>query len=129
MSKIQVLLAVLFMGFIQTLVAEPWSISSSNTQVSLLELYTSEGCSSCPLADRWVSSLKDDPKLWKEFIPLSFHVDYWDYIGWKDRFASPAYSRRQKQYAQQGAVSTVYTPGFLNNGQEWRPWKGHLSNT
>jgi len=124
MSKIHVLLVTLLVGFVPTLVAAQLSLSSSNKQISLLELYTSEGCSSCPPADTWVSSLKDDPRLWNEIIPLGFHVDYWDYIGWKDRFASPAYSLRQRQYAQQGSVNTVYTPGFLSNGQEWRPWNG-----
>ncbi len=124
MLKRNVISTIMLMGFVQILAAAPLSFSSSNAQVNLLELYTSEGCSSCPPADRWVSSLKNDPKLWKEFIPLGFHVYYWDYIGWRDRFASPVYSRRQQQYAQQGSVTTVYTPGFLNNGKEWRPWKG-----
>jgi len=63
--------------------------SSGTNHVSLVELYTSEGCSSCPPADRWFSELKRDDGLWREFVPLAFHVDYWDYIGWQDRFASP----------------------------------------
>ena len=53
---------------------------------------------------------------------MAFHVDYWDYIGWKDRFAKKVYSERQRRYAQQQSLSTVYTPGFILNGKEWRKW-------
>lgn len=98
------------------------SVESPATQVDLIELYTSEGCSSCPPADRWVSSLQKEPGLWRDFIPLAFHVDYWDYIGWVDRFASPAFSARQHRYAAQQSMRVVYTPGFFNNGKEWR-WR------
>ena len=100
------------------------SAKSPETQVELIELYTSEGCSSCPPADRWVSSLQNEPGLWRDFIPVAFHVDYWDYIGWPDRFASPAFTARQYVYAQQQSMRTVYTPGFFNNGKEWR-WRSH----
>ena len=91
-------------------------------RVALLELYTSEGCSSCPPADRWLRELKSDPRLWKDFVPVAFHVDYWDYIGWEDPFARPAFSQRQRRYAEDGRARTVYTPGFFNNGKEWRGW-------
>lgn len=97
-------------------------LESPGPRVSLLELYTSEGCSSCPPADRWISALRDDPRLWREVVPVAFHVDYWDYIGWRDRFASPVYSKRQREYARSGHVSTVYTPGFVLAGEEWRAW-------
>lgn len=96
--------------------------SSGAQQVTVIELFTSEGCSSCPPADRWFSRLKQDPGLWREFVPLAFHVDYWDYIGWRDRFAAPEYAARQREYARTGGVSTVYTPGFVVNGKEWRGW-------
>ena len=98
------------------------SFKSATEQTGMLELYTSEGCSSCPPADSWLSSLKNEDGLWREFIPLAFHVDYWDYIGWKDRFASPKNSNRQRQYARGQSLKTVYTPGFLYNGEEWRGW-------
>jgi hypothetical protein len=101
----------------QTLVLE-----SRVERVSLLELYTSEGCSSCPPADRWLSDLRHDPRLWQAVVPVAFHVDYWDYIGWPDRFASPRYSQRQKSYARNGRVRSVYTPGFVLAGKEWRSW-------
>jgi hypothetical protein len=93
--------------------------ATGKERVSLIELYTSEGCSSCPPADRWLSGLKADARLWKRFIPVAFHVDYWDYIGWEDRFARPAYSDRQRAYAEAGRARTVYTPGFFTGGYEW----------
>ena len=55
-------------------------------------------------------------------MPVAFHVDYWDYIGWNDRFASPVFSNRQRDYARSRHVSTVYTPGFVLAGKEWRSW-------
>lgn len=99
-------------------------LQSGPQRVHVLELYTSEGCSSCPPADRWLSELKDDDRLWREFIPIAFHVDYWNEIGWQDRFSSPAYSERQRNYARSKGLSTVYTPGFLLNGREWRSYFG-----
>ena len=75
-----------------------------------------------PPADRWIAKLRDDPRLWREVVPVAFHVDYWDYIGWRDRFASPVYGNRQREYARGRHVSTVYTPGFVLAGKEWRSW-------
>lgn len=97
---------------------------SSEQQVQLIELYTSEGCSSCPPADRWLSSLKTNDSLWNQFVPMAFHVDYWDYIGWKDPYASREYSQRQRRYAKEVGESTVYTPGVRKAGQDWREWRG-----
>ena len=96
--------------------------SSGEGRVTLVELYTSEGCSSCPRADRWLSSLEDEPGLWQDFVPVAFHVDYWDYLGWPDRFAAPEYGDRQRRYAEQAGLSIVYTPGMLRSGSEWRGW-------
>jgi hypothetical protein len=95
---------------------------SAATQVSLLELYTSEGCSSCPPAEAWLSRLKESPKLWKEVVPVAFHVDYWDYLGWKDPFASKAHTQRQHDYVAFWRSRSVYTPGFVLDGKEWRGW-------
>jgi hypothetical protein len=102
--------------------ADTLALRSTAQRVSLLELFTSEGCSSCPPADRWLSELKGDPRLWREMVPVGFHVDYWDYIGWPDRFASRRYSQRQQSYARSGRTSSVYTPGFVLAGKEWRSW-------
>jgi hypothetical protein len=86
----------------------------------LVELYTSEGCSSCPPADRYMSSLINEPGLWSKIIPLAFHVDYWDYIGWEDRFAQPTFKQRQYDYRKNGLLRSVYTPGWIVDGKEWR---------
>ncbi len=96
---------------------------SGDYQNTLIELYTSEGCSSCPPADNWLSALQYHPKLFSEIIPVAFHVDYWDYIGWQDEFASSDYSKRQRQHYQQGNISQVYTPAIVKNGKEDRSWR------
>lgn len=105
-------------------IGQVWSgeiiYSSGPEQVALIELYSSEGCSSCPPADRWVSDLKKHPKVFKDFIPLNFHVDYWNYLGWTDRFSSKSFTQRQRRYASEWKSSRVYTPGFVLNGEEWR---------
>ena len=96
--------------------------SSGEAQVTLLELYTSQGCSSCPPAERWLNRLTETDNLWQAVVPVAFHVDYWDYLGWRDPYASPAYSQRQRDYARAGLARTVYTPGLFANGEEWRGW-------
>ena len=79
----------------------------------LVELFTSQGCSSCPPADAILRDLSKDPNV----VALAFHVDYWDYIGWKDSFADPSFSQRQKIYARLASQTAVYTPQFMINGQ------------
>lgn len=98
------------------------TFESSNQKVTLIELYTSEGCSSCPPAEAWLNALKDEQGLWKDFIPLAFHVAYWDNLGWKDRLASVEYANRQRQYAAHWGSGTVYTPEVIKNGREWKTW-------
>lgn len=105
------------------------TFTSPSQQATLIELYTSEGCSSCPPADEWFSSLKNHPRLWKDIIPIAFHVDYWDYLGWKDKFSRAQYSQRQRNYARLHHLKTVYTPGFLQNGKESRVWFNHRKLT
>lgn len=102
--------------------AETFTFNSGDRRVALYELFTSEGCSSCPPAEAWLARLKQDQRLWKEIVPLAFHVDYWDYLGWKDRFAQQEHAARQYRYQAKGNISTVYTPGFVVNGREWRGW-------
>lgn len=89
-------------------------------QASLLELYTSEGCSSCPPAENWLSGLAMAGLDAKRVVPLAFHVDYWDGLGWRDRFASPDYSQRQRWRAALAGSSLIYTPQMLVNGRDWR---------
>jgi hypothetical protein len=98
------------------------TFTSPPTQVHLIELYTSQGCSSCPPAEAWVSNLKKDPALWKQLVPVVFHVNYWDHLGWPDTFASPLFTRRQRDYSNSWNKQSVYTPGFVFNGEEWRGW-------
>jgi len=98
------------------------SFTSRVEQVPVLELYTSQGCSSCPPADAWLARLLERPGLWDAFIPMAFHVDYWNSLGWRDQFSSPRHSRRQRDYHQAGKIASVYTPGFVLRGREWRRW-------
>lgn len=100
----------------------PITFESGNQQVLLLEMYSSQGCSSCPPAEKWLNQLTSADDLWQRFIPVVFHVDYWDYLGWKDPYSHPAFSNRQAQLKRQGLIRSVYTPGFTLNGREWRGW-------
>jgi len=102
--------------------AGPLVLESGTRQVSLLELYTSQGCSSCPPAEAWLNTWLDSDDLWKTLVPLALHVDYWDYLGWRDPYATGANGARQREHARAGRASTVYTPGFFLNGREWRGW-------
>ena len=115
-----ILTTAITLMFNSLLLAESVVINSGTEKNQLVELYTSEGCSSCPPADRWISKLKDDSRLWSDIFPVAFHVDYWDRLGWKDELASQVYSQRQRLYREEGGVSQVYTPGFVVDGQEWR---------
>lgn len=90
---------------------------SGSKTVSIAELYTSEGCDSCPPTDKWFSTLS----LKKNgVVPLAFHVDYWDYIGWKDRFSKPGFADRQRTVVGLQGSRTVYTPQVMFNGKDAR---------
>ena len=94
------------------------SVRSGPTVTPVVELFTSEGCNSCPPADRWMSTLKTDPGV----IALAFHVDYWDRLGWKDRFASPAYTQRQAHTQASSGARFSYTPQVLLDGADRKDW-------
>lgn len=102
--------------------AKPFTFSNDQQTTTLIELFTSEGCSSCPPADRWLRQFTDHPGLWKTVIPIAFHVDYWNSLGWQDRFSSHAFSERQRRYRRHGNITAVYTPGFVVDGKEWVGW-------
>jgi hypothetical protein len=107
--------------------AEPWQIRSGSQRALMIELFTSEGCNSCPPAEALLNRFTDNPRLWESFIPLAFHVDYWDDLGWRDRYALAANAARQRRYASLGHVRGVYTPAFMVNGRGWRPgWTGRM---
>jgi hypothetical protein len=99
---------------------------SAAHQVPVIELYTSEGCSSCPPADKWLSSLKGAAADGRAVVE-AFHVGYWDYIGWVDRFANPAYTARQRQLASRDGLSGIYTPQVVRNGQDWHDYSKALA--
>lgn len=92
---------------------------SKPARTHLVELFTSEGCSSCPPAEEWMSGLKDQPRLWQDIVPVAFHVDYWDHLGWKDPFASKIWTERQADYSARWKMENVYTPAFALDGKEW----------
>lgn len=89
----------------------------------VVELYTSEGCSSCPPADRWLSTLKGRG----DVLALAFHVTYWNRLGWPDRFASREGTERQYELARVMGARNVYTPQVVLNGRDWRGWQGEPS--
>ncbi len=111
------------------------SVQSGPLKTPVIELYTSEGCSSCPPADQWLSTFKTQAAgqtagqtsgQTRGSFPViqAFHVGYWDYIGWVDRFASPAYTTRQRHIAALNRQSAIYTPQAVLDGRDWPNWAG-----
>ncbi len=94
------------------------SAHSGAVPPTVVELYTSEGCSSCPPADRWLTSLRGR----SDVLALAFHVTYWDRLGWPDRFAAAAHTHRQYELAQRAGSRQVYTPQVVVDGADWRRW-------
>jgi hypothetical protein len=90
--------------------------------VALVELYTSEGCNSCPPADRWISQTARKGYGADQWVPLSLHVDYWDRLGWKDKFGNPIFSARQRNLSDLARSRAVYTPEIFLNLREFRSW-------
>jgi hypothetical protein len=111
---------MLGLGVLTAQAAQCVSQSGPGT-TALVELYTSEGCSSCPPADRWLANLgrRYAPA---SVVPLALHVDYWDYIGWKDPYARREFSLRQRKLSQLQRLALVYTPQVVLQGRDWRLW-------
>ena len=99
------------------------SVTSGESLTPVIELYTSEGCSSCPPADKWATSLKTSAA-----VVQAFHVGYWDYIGWVDRFAAPAYTQRQRDIAAKNNLRSIYTPQVVLDGKDWPRWGGAVAS-
>ena len=104
-------------------------VKSGAATAALVELYTSEGCSSCPPADRQLSKLRAALDANAVVVPLALHVTYWDQIGWKDGFAQGAFDARQRALVEQNRQHVVYTPQFFVNGEELRKWDAALPAT
>lgn len=115
-------IAVLLLPSLTGAATPACTATSSKLVPAVVELYTSEGCDSCPPADHWFSALKDQAAHGK-VVPLAFHTDYWDYLGWKDRFADPAYDTRHREAASRGGAKVVYTPQVVFEGREFQQWR------
>jgi hypothetical protein len=100
--------------------------ASGDTTTALVELYTSEGCDSCPPADRWLSQLdgaRDRAMAGRSFVAVAYHVDYWDRLGWKDRFGSADFAARQNEQTRRQQAAFVYTPQVSIQGRDYRDWQ------
>ncbi len=120
LKKLFSVLVVISGGLLtQPLLAQCTSTSPAN-KLALVELFTSEGCSSCPPAERWLGN----PKSFNQdnAVALAFHVAYWDYLGWKDVYAKPIFATRQRWLAGLNQNRTVYTPGVFVDSQELSQW-------
>ena len=116
-----VLAAVLATSLTTQALAASCEKTSPKSAAAVLELYTSEGCSSCPPADKWLSGVTRQHAR-DGVVALGFHVDYWDYIGWKDEYARAAYTQRQQDVAANNKTRVVYTPQVVLNGRDYRGW-------
>ncbi len=96
--------------------------TSPAERMIVAELYTSEGCSSCPPADRWLSSQLTTPERSSSILALSFHVDYWNYIGWEDPYSKKQFTERQYAHKRAGNISQIYTPQYVFSNREVRRW-------
>ena len=123
-------IALLLSGVTSSLLAQTQSCAATSgvTVTPVIELFTSEGCSSCPPADKWLSALKQKSAA-GEAVVQAFHVGYWDYIGWVDRFASPAYTQRQRDIATKNKLRGIYTPQVVLNGRDWPDWHARAPQT
>jgi hypothetical protein len=110
-------------GFAPLTTAQNCQRSAGTQPPAVVELFTSQGCSSCPPADRWLSTLKGDESV----IALSFHVNYWNYLGWKDPYATPETTERQRRIQKALHGTYVYTPQVVLNGRDHRQWRGQAA--
>jgi len=121
MSGFRLLVAALLSLGLPAQAGQCKATSGDRTTV-LVELYTSEGCDSCPPADRWLSGLEGRGYTRDRVVPIALHVDYWDYIGWKDPYAKREFSLRQRKLTQLQRLALVYTPQVMLQGRDFRGW-------
>ena len=122
LSRVRIVSALLGLAAAASLQAAQCVGHSGANTVALVELYTSEGCSSCPPADRWLSSLGARGYVPDRVVPLALHVDYRDYIGWKDPHARRDFSLRQRKLTQLQRLALVFTPQVMLQGRDFRSW-------
>ena len=103
-------------------------VKSGPRTTALVELYTSEGCSSCPPADKRLSQFPSQAYSLEQVVPISLHVDYWDGLGWKEPFAQPQFAERQSWLVHANGHKTSFTPHFFVSGTEVRDWRGNLGD-
>lgn len=108
-----------------SVLAQTCEVRSGPRPPAVVELYTSEGCSSCPPADRWLSTLKTQDQV----LALSFHVNYWNHLGWRDPFATPETTARQYRLKEALRGKYVYTPQVVLNGRDHRDWRGQSASS
>ena len=119
-----VFLAAFLMAIVPGSQASECTVRSGTGTAALVELYTSEGCDSCPPADRWLSTLAEKPGQSRfSVVPIAFHVDYWDYLGWRDVFGDARYSQRQRTIARAAGARAVYTPQVMIAGRDFPAWR------
>jgi hypothetical protein len=112
------------MSMIPALAFAQCTVRSGPNTAALIELYTSQGCDSTPPAERWLSKFVGAPGAGSLVIPIAFHVDYWDYLGWKDRYGDARFSDRQRQIARAAGTGSVYTPQVVVGGRDFPAWRG-----
>ncbi|MBT7609692.1 MAG: DUF1223 domain-containing protein [Bacteriovoracaceae bacterium] len=99
-----------------------FEINSGINKIQLIELYTSESCSSCPPAEKWINKFESSDKLWKNYVPVEFHVDYWNHLHWVDKYSKKLYSKRQRKYNSRQNKGN-FTPQILLNGINYKGWR------
>lgn len=114
------------LAFAYVNVSTATTITSGPQYVSLVEAYTSEGCSSCPPAGDWLTGLRGQPGLWTSFVPVSFHVDFWDHLGWKDTLANALFGDRLHAYVRQWKERAAATPSIVINGSHDHHWRSRI---
>lgn len=115
---VALLIATSLVGGMASAAPPACTTSSGSTTAVLVELYTSEGCNSCPPADKWLSSLKEE-----NIVALALHVDYWNDLGWRDRFSNPQFSKRQANIVQRSNGRAIFTPQISLDGRDFRNWR------
>lgn len=126
-SRLVLILALAMLGLFSMSAEAVCSVKSDAQRAVLIELYTSEGCSDCPPADKWLSRFKRAPASGAHIVPLAYHVDYWDDLGWKDPYARTEFGQRQRAAVRRQHGRTVFTPQILIDGRTLLQWRDEKS--